>query len=397
MKRTFLLLAATLLLSLAVPCGAGAKDGDKSSSAQMMENIETIVYGDTAKGGLTERLSSVEEALFGRSLPGTIAERHSAILNFLEVGTEDQPSMIFKLGVAEWIVNKKIYDSRPAVGRLETLEADLDGEVQHGKPIAMRVEHLLSTLVTDPVTFRAVTLPGNVPLKLRFMDELSPARNKEGDQVRIELTNDLVVDQCLVAPAGSLVLTEVREVVKPRAFGVPGEVRLTFNGLKPLGPQRPPVAVGDAAKKAIDEARKAGDRGEGAIVGAGAASIAGAALLGPVGLIGGLFIRGNSIRIPEGSITFVQTSGDVEVYAYPIPDSLRVDPQSTIQQSVQGTDTPRPSDQQQTSSYDPDRDTIIKSDKILNPVRTPRTAPTQTTEDGGAPGDFELPPEQKVR
>ena len=397
LKRTFLLLAATLLLSLAVPCGAGAKDENKSSSAQMMEHIETIVYGDTSKGGLTERLSSVEEALFGRSLPGTIAERHSAILNFLEVGTEDQPSMIFKLGVAEWIVNKKIYDSRPAVGRLETLEADLDGEVQHGKPIAMRVEHLLSTLVTDPVTFRAVTLPGNVPLKLRFMDELSPARNKAGDQVRIELTNDLVVDQCLVAPAGSLVLTEVREVVKPRVFGVPGEVRLTFNGLKPLGPQRPPVAVGDAAKKAIDEARKAGDRGEGAIVGAGAASIAGAALLGPVGLIGGLFIRGNSIRIPEGSITFVQTSGDVEVYAYPIPDSLRVDPQSTIQQSVQGTDTPRPSDQQQTSSYDPDRDTIIKSDKILNPVRTPRTAPTQTTEDGGAPGDFELPPEQKVR
>ena len=150
------------------------------------------------------------------------------------------------------------------------------------------------------------------------MDELSPAKNREGDQVRIELTNDLVVDQCLVAPAGSLVLTEVREVVKPRVFGVPGEVRLTFNGLKPLGPQRPPVAVGEAAKKAIDEARKTGDRGEGAIVGAGAASIAGAALLGPVGLIGGLFIRGNSIRIPEGSITFVQTSGDVEVYAYPI-------------------------------------------------------------------------------
>lgn len=397
MKRTFLLLAATLLLSLAVPCGARAKDGDKSSSAQMMENIETIVYGDTAKGGLTERLSSVEEALFGRSLPGTIAERHSAILNFLEVGTEDQPSMIFKLGVAEWIVNKKIYASRPAVGRLETLEADLDGEVQHGKPIAMRVEHLLSTLVTDPVTFRSVTLPGNVPLKLRFMDELSPARNKEGDQVRIELTNDLIVDQCLVAPAGSLVLTEVREVVKPRAFGVPGEVRLTFSGLKPLGPQRPPVAVGEAAKKAIEEARKTGDRGEGAIVGAGAASIAGAALLGPVGLIGGLFIRGNSIRIPEGSITFVQTSGDVEVYAYPIPDSLRVDPLSAIQQSVQGGAAPRPSDQQQTSSYDPDRDTIIKSDKILNPVRTPRTTPTQTTEDGGAPSDFELPPEQRVR
>ena len=46
---------------------------------------------------------------------------------------------------------------------------------------------------------------------------------------------------------------------------------------------------------------------------------------------------------------------------------------------------------------DPDRDTIIKSDKILNPERTRRTAPPETTEDGGAPGNFDLPPEQKVR
>ena len=365
----------------AVPAPSRAEE-EKSSSAQMMETIEQIVYGDTSKGGLIERLGTIEEALFGRSLPGTIAERHAAILNFLEVGTEDQPSMMFKLGVAEWIVDKRIYASRSASARIDTLEMDMDGSVQYGRPIAMRVERILATLVTDPVTFRGVLLPTDTPLELRFMDELSPAKSQEGDQVRLELTSDLIVDQCLVAPAGSLLLTEVREVKKPGMFGVPGEVRLTFNGLKPLGPQRPQVAVGAASQKAIDEARKVGDRGEGAIVGAGAASIAGAALLGPVGLVSGLFIRGNSIRIPEGSITFVQTSGDIAVSAYPIPATLRVDPRSAIQQSVQGDASPQgPSGPE----YDPDRDTIIKGD-VFN--RRPSSSPSTD-------GTFDLSPEER--
>ena len=62
------------------------------------------------------------------------------------------------------------------------------------------------------------------------------------------------------------------------------------------------MVTGEASKKAAEDASKRGEKGEGAIIGAGAASLAGAALLGPVGLIGGLFVRGNSIRIPEGSV-----------------------------------------------------------------------------------------------
>lgn len=144
--------------------------------------------------------------------------------------------------------------------------------------------------------------------------------------------------------------------------------------------------MGDASKKAAEEASKRGEKGEGAIIGAGAASLAGAALLGPVGLIGGLFVRGNSIRIPEGSITFVQTSDDVTVSAYPIPESLRVDPGTAIRQTVSGAsegDTapaPAPSD----------RDIIIKKN-LSGQTSQPTKAPKSSGED-----TFELPPEQRV-
>ncbi|NLL37695.1 MAG: hypothetical protein GX256_09280 [Fretibacterium sp.] len=321
-----------LLLVMSPACAEGEEES--SSSVQIMERIETLIYGEPNKGGLIERLNNLERELFGRSLPGSIAERHSAILNFLEVGSE-QPSMLFKLGVAEWIVGQRIEGTKAALRRLEILEKDLDGDLQYGRPVAMRVERLLGLLVSEPVTFQDVAVPGETILKVRFMEELSPAKSKKGDQVKLELAEDLMIDGCLVAPQGCRVETLVREVKKPRAFGVPGEVRLSFSELVPLGPQHPMVAVGEAAKKAAEAALKRRDKGEGAIIGAGAVSLAGAALLGPVGLVGGLFIRGNSINIPAGTLTFLQTSGDIVVSSYPVPESLRIDPKSAIRQSVE--------------------------------------------------------------
>ncbi len=371
----FLFIASVCFASEAVP----DPDLTSGSSHQMMQQIEKLIYGYELQGGLIERLAKVEEDLFGRSLPGTMAERHAAILNFLDRGTDEQPSMMFKLGIAEWIVDKKIRASEPASKRLEDLEVNLTGSSRKGSPIVMRVESLLATLVMDPVTAQQVNLPSDTVMKFRFMDELSPATSKAGDFVRLALTNDLIVNQCLVAPEGSLLITEVREVKRPRMFGVPGEVRLAFNELKPLGNQRPLVYAGKESQNAIKEARKTGDRGEGAIVGAGAVSIAGAALLGPLGLVSGVFIRGNSIKIPVGSVTFLQTSGDCIVSAYPIPISLQK-PENNIVSST-------PQDNNNQSNYNPDRDTIIKRDVFnRNAYGTPSN--------GG--GDFELPPEQSV-
>ncbi|MBQ7593192.1 MAG: hypothetical protein IJU48_02425 [Synergistaceae bacterium] len=368
-------------------------DINAGSSRQMMEQIEKLIYGFTSQGGLIDRLTKVEEDLFGRSLPGTIAERHAAILNFLDVGTDEQPSMMFKLGVAEWVVDKKIRASEAASKRLEDLEVNLTGASRQGNPIVMRVESLLATLLMDPVTSQPVMIPANTTMKFRFMDELSPAKSQVGDYVRLELTNDLIVNQCLVAPAGSLLITEVREVKRPRMFGIPGEVRLAFSELKPLGPQRPPVFVGDAAQSAIRNARKTGERGEGAVIGAGAVSLAGAALLGPVGLVSGVFIRGNSIKIPAGSVTFVQTSGDFGVSAYPIPETLQVNTNNIT--SSQPDTNNNTSDYSQALQTDPNRDIIIKRNVFQNNYDTPASSPAANNNTNTG-GDFELPPEQSI-
>jgi hypothetical protein len=194
------------------------------------------------------------------------------------------------------------------------------------------------------VTFQDVVMPGGTLLKLKFLEELSPGKTKKGDFVKLALTDDLLVSKVLVAPKGSLVNTFVRDVKPPRRFGLPSEIRLDFRTLTPLGPQRPPVIVGSAAKKAAEDAQKGKNKGEGAIIGTGAASIGGAVVFGPAGLLLGVLFKGDALKIPGGSITFVETSEDALVSGYPVPDSLRIDPGATIRDSVVPTATAGGSD-----------------------------------------------------
>ena len=341
MKTRITIFGLALLASFALfSCASCADDvnsnDDKSSSMQMMERVETIVYGEPGKGGLIERLNSIEKELFGRELPGSISERHTAILNFLEIGTPEQPSMLFKLGVAEWLVGDASQVRKGALTRVESLETDLDGAMQYGRPLAMRVERLLASLVADPLTFQEVVLPTATVLQVQFLEELGPARTKKGDVVDLALTNDLLVGNVLVAPKGSLIDAMVSAVRQPKNFGVPSDIRFDFRSLIPLGPQRPKVAFGPESKKATDEAQKGKDKGEGAILGAAGASLGGALILGPIGLPLGFLVRGNAIKIPKGTIMFLETSGDVLVSGYPVPDSLRIDPCATVRETVTG-------------------------------------------------------------
>ena len=47
---------------------------------------------------------------------------------------------------------------------------------------------------------------------------------------------------------------------------------------------------------------------------AAGASLAGIAVLGPIGIIGGAFINGKNIELPEGTEFYVQTKSDTVLY-----------------------------------------------------------------------------------
>lgn len=310
------LLCAVLLFSFAAGVATAEEVAkEEPTPFQVLERVERIVYGEVKSGGLIPRLGQVEKDLFGRELPGSIAERQQALLNFLEIGTEVQPSMLFKLGVAEWAVAQRVMAQRDAKSRIEALEVQLEGERRPEGALAMRLERLVTLLLPEGVIWSDVNLPAHTIFKVRFLETITPKLAKVGDQVLMELDSTVAVDGNLVAAKGCIVSGHVEEVNPPRSFGRASEVKFAFDSLKPLGPQEIPVMLGEEAKKAAET--------DTAVMAAAGASFFGLVLLGPVGLAGGFLVRGDEKEIPAGTPIYLETSQDTKVKGYPVPVGLK--------------------------------------------------------------------------
>ncbi|MCF7934963.1 MAG: hypothetical protein K9L28_01265 [Synergistales bacterium] len=305
------LVAAAMLPATPAVC---AQDTERQP-LQVLNSVETTVYGSVASGGLLPRLAKVEKDLFGRELPGSIAERQQALLDFLRTGSASQPSLLFKVDVAEWAINQRCYPRKPLMQRVQRLEEEISGTSRPSKPLAMRLERLMNLLFGDAVGWEKRRVDAGTLLKVRLNESLSPSTAQKGDVVTMSLVGSLAKDTHLVAPAGSLVYGEISEVKQPRSFGRSAEINVRFRELAPLGPTVIPVTVGDRAKKAA-EADKS-------VVAAAGTSMVGLALLGPVGLAGGFFVRGEDKELPEGTMFYLETKHAVETETFPVPEGLQ--------------------------------------------------------------------------
>lgn len=294
---------------------AGVALAAEDSSSFLIGDAERLLYGEVRTGSLIDRISGVERDLFGRDLPGSVADRQVALVNFIEKGAIQQPSMLFKLGVAEWVLNQRIDPFIPVVKRLEALEVHIDGTPQVDRPVAMRLERVLGLLVGDGVLMEVAELPEGTVVKASLYETLSPKNAKEGDVVPMILDSAVTVGTSLVAPRGSRVEALVTKVTQPGSFGRPGQVQFTVNRILPLGPEDIPLTVGERSESVM--------KAESAQLAAAGTSVVGALLLGPLGLAGGFLVRGDVKEIPVGSVTFAETAQATTVSAYPVPEPLQ--------------------------------------------------------------------------
>lgn len=316
MVRIFRSLCLALVLMVTVTGLALAQDEAVSTGfTQSLERVETVLYGGPQAGGLFERLGRAERDLFGRELPGSLVERQNALVQFLDRGTQGQPGFLFKLSVAEWALFKKVNPERFAASRIEALEQVLEGSIQQG-PLAMRLERMITRLLPGGVQSALVTVPSGTVMKVTLLQPLSARASKPSDRVKLELAEDLVLNNVLVAPKGSRIMAQVDKVEGPRSFGRPSEVKLAFQHLETVGAERLPVVLGENAKRAADL-----DRGT---IGAAGASVAGLAIFGPLGLAGGFLVRGDDKTIPAGTQFYLEAAGgaDTQVFGYPITNEM---------------------------------------------------------------------------
>ena len=329
LKKILILSAVVLTVFASVSVSSASNvTVDGGPAFQTLERIETIVYGSPQGGGLLSRLNAAEKEVFGRELPGSLTERQTAMLDFLEKGTTTQPSLLFKLSVAEWAVVQRINPEWSLARRIDTLEAVVEGSVQGGA-LASRTERLITKLLPEGVLATTVEMPATTVVKASLSQTLTVKNVKVDDKVVLKLVEEIVINKNIVAPKGSRVFAHITKVKPPRSFGRPSEIEMAFDALEVIGPNSVTVAMGEAAKKAMEA--------DAATYGAVGASFAGAVLLGPLGLAGGFLVRGSDNHLKEGTLFYVETTSAATVHGYLIPSQISSMAVSGDVTSPQGT------------------------------------------------------------
>ena len=295
---------ATLLLTF-IFCLASVAPGFAANvnipAADKIKAMEVMLYGATQEGSLVERMDTIEYDVNGLMTSEPILTRINDMYNYLQGKPEDgSASFATRLNMVEWRLNESM-SGGAAKTRIEAAEKLLNGKVDDGA-LSTRLEDLLELVSYEGgvVPVKQVTLPKDSVIKIQFAQELGNKINKIGDEVGFKAADNLFVNDVLVLPKGATGVGKVKKVVQPGIFGKDGRVDINFMYILGTDGTEIPVFVGELAEQQAKS-----------YAGAAGAAIGGMIILGPIGVVGGAFVKGSSVTIPEGSITYVQTTEDV--------------------------------------------------------------------------------------
>jgi hypothetical protein len=135
------------------------------------------------------------------------------------------------------------------------------------------------------------------------VDPVNAKNLKAGDMIRFKVAEDVIVDGDLIFAKGEPGEGKVEKVRQAKNFGRNAEVEIDFYVTKSIDGTEVDTYIGEQAKKEMKQMAMAAG-----------ASVAGMLLLGPVGIIGGAFVKGRNVDVPAGSELFIQTENEQSLY-----------------------------------------------------------------------------------
>ena len=150
---------------------------------------------------------------------------------------------------------------------------------------------------------REVEMPANTVFPITLSEGVATKTNQEGDEIRFTVAQDVFVDEVLVLPQGAQGTGVVTKVQPPRSFGRNGKLEIEFNQVFGIDDEPIATVLGPEAKEKLKH--------EAAALGA---SAAGAMVLGPIGLVGGYFIKGSDVDMPAGTVLYIQVQDTVKTH-----------------------------------------------------------------------------------
>lgn len=268
--------------------------------AEKIASMEKMLYGTEQNGSLIQRMDSLEDDVYGTVTVDSILNRVDNMYDYLEGSPESgEASFRTRLNVIEWRLSESM-SGGAAKNRIEDIEKLLLGQPMQGS-LSARLEELLhlASYTEDGVPVQEVVLPKDAVFKIALTAELSTKQSRQGDTVYFKASDNLYVNDVLAIPKGSNGIGKIKKVVQPSIFGKDGRIDIEFTYIYGVDGTKIPVTMGILSQQKAES-----------VAGAAGVSIGSMIILGPVGLVGGAFVKGNSVTLPVGCETFVQTAED---------------------------------------------------------------------------------------
>lgn len=271
----------------------------------VLNGLEEVLYGKTQEGSLLGRLEQVELEIYGATQTGPVMIRIENARGFLESSVSGT-NLKAQLNLAEWGFLERLTSGEPLMNRLDNIETEFFGTPQKGT-LAERIKQLMMFIWgTTTLDSKSVEIKEQTLVKISVLTNVDSGTSKVDDKVRYRVTEDVVINGRVVIPKGAEGVGMVTEVVEAGSLGRDGRVTIDF-GLVPAF---------DGSSIPLRISEKATEKNRSLELAAGA-SMAGVLLLGgPIGLVGGYFVKGKDVQIPKGTEFFVETARTRQVFGF---------------------------------------------------------------------------------
>lgn len=269
-----------------------------------LEAVEIETYGMTQTGALLNRINKIEADYLGKHNAGSMLERVDLVYGNV-YNNSAAPGLLTQLNAVEWGLTHEV-SSKSVDTRIADMEMQITGAPAAGtykKRIDKLGEYAFGAY---EVPLELVTVPADTLVKIALSEDVNVKNIKVGDTVQYRVAEDVVLDGMLVFAKGQAGTGTVKKVKQARNFGRNAELEVDFHTTKAMDGTNVTTHVGEKAKEEMKSYAMAAG-----------ASIAGMVLLGPVGIIGGVFVKGKNIEYPKGTELYIQTKEDVVLYGIP--------------------------------------------------------------------------------
>ncbi|OQA06013.1 MAG: hypothetical protein BWY66_02102 [bacterium ADurb.Bin374] len=159
---------------------------------------------------------------------------------------------------------------------------------------------IMMCLLLLPAASMADTLiPKGTLVRLKLAKTLSTRTNRTGEMVMLNVVDAIQIGKRIVIKKGAIAQAQLEKVRGPGRFGRNGSIKIRYLFVTSVRGTQIPIVLGERSIKA--------NQSMGLAAGA---SAAGYIILGPIGVVGGVFVKGHHIDIPAGTELMVEVEND---------------------------------------------------------------------------------------